>query len=77
MVADRFVSATLAYQGSAGGLPIKWIQQVAEVAVSGHWPDVTLSLDIDDQTAVGRLNPLLDRMELKGRRFTARFERDF
>lgn len=77
MVADRFVSATLAYQGSAGGLPIKWIQQVAEVAVSGCWPDVTLILDVDDQTAVGRLNPLLDRMELKGRAFHRKVREGF
>ena len=26
VVADRFVSATLAYQGAAGGLPKEWIQ---------------------------------------------------
>jgi dTMP kinase len=77
VVADRFVSATLAYQGSAGGLPIKWIQQVAEVAVSGCWPDVTLILDVDDQTAVGRLNPLLDRMELKGRAFHRKVREGF
>ncbi len=69
VVADRFVSATLAYQGAAGGLPKEWIQQVAEVAVSGNWPDLTLILDVDDVTAAGRLNPLLDRMELKGKNF--------
>ena len=77
VVADRFVSATLAYQGSAGGLPTKWIQQVAEVAVSGHWPDLTLILDVDDQTAAGRLNPLLDRMELKGRAFNSKVREGF
>ena len=77
VVADRFVSATLAYQGSAGGLPTKWIQQVAEVAVSGHWPDITLILDVDGVTAAGRLNPLLDRMELKGREFHLRVREGF
>jgi dTMP kinase len=77
VVADRFVSATLAYQGAAGGLPTKWIQQVAEVAVSGHWPDITLILDVDDVTAAGRLNPLLDRMELKGREFHLRVREGF
>ena len=54
---------------SAGGLPVAWIQQVAEVAVSGCWPDLTLILDVDDQTATRRMNPLLDRMELKGKEF--------
>lgn len=69
VVADRFVSATLAYQGNAGGLCVDWIQTVAEVAVAGCWPDLTIILDVDDSVAVGRLNPLLDRMELKGREF--------
>ncbi len=77
VVADRFVSATLAYQGAAGGLQAKWIQQVAEVAVSSHWPDLTLILDVDDKTAAGRLNPLLDRMELKGREFHSKVRDGF
>jgi dTMP kinase len=66
VVADRFVSATLAYQGTAGGLSVEWIQAVAEVAVAGSWPDLTIILDVDDSVAAERLNPLLDRMELKG-----------
>tara|TARA_B100000959_G_C14944821_1_gene609388 strand:+ start:705 stop:1370 length:666 start_codon:yes stop_codon:yes gene_type:complete len=77
VIADRFVSATLAYQGTAGGIPVEWIQQVAEVAVAGCWPSLTLILDVDDQTAAGRLNPLLDRMELKGRAFHAKVREGF
>jgi dTMP kinase len=77
VVADRFVSATLAYQGAAGGLPLEWIQQVAEVAVSRHWPDLTLILDVDDATASVRLNPLLDRMELKGKTFHSKVREGF
>ena len=77
VVADRFVSATLAYQGAAGGLPKEWIQQVAEVAVSGNWPDLTLIMDVDDETAAGRLNPLLDRMELKGQNFHSKVREGF
>jgi len=69
VVADRFVSATLAYQGNAGGLCVDWIQTVAEVAVAGCWPDLTIILDVDDSVAIERLSPLLDRMELKGREF--------
>lgn len=77
VVADRFVSATLAYQGTAGGIPVEWIQQVAEVAVAGCWPSLTIILDVDDQTATGRLNPLLDRMELKGKKFHAKVRQGF
>ncbi len=77
VVADRFVSATLAYQGTAGGIPVEWIQQVAEVAVAGCWPSLTIILDVDNETAAGRLNPLLDRMELKGRAFHAKVRDGF
>lgn len=77
VIADRFVSATLAYQGTAGGIPVDWIQKVAEVAVAGCWPSLTLILDVDDHTAAGRLNPLLDRMELKGRAFHAKVREGF
>jgi dTMP kinase len=77
VVADRFVSATLAYQGTAGGLEVEWIQAVAEVAVAGSWPDLTIILDVDDSVAAGRLNPLLDRMELKGREFHRKVREGF
>ncbi len=66
VLADRFVSSTLAYQGTAGGMPIPDIRLVARVAIGNHWPDLTVIFDVDDQTAAQRLNPLLDRMELKG-----------
>ena len=69
VVADRFLSATLAYQGEAGGLPVAWIQQVAEVAISGCFPDLTIILDVDARTAAGRLSQDLDRMEQKGSEF--------
>ncbi|MDP6541286.1 MAG: dTMP kinase [Phycisphaerales bacterium] len=77
VVADRFVSATLAYQGTAGGLCVDWIQTVAEVAVAGCWPDLTIILDVNDSIAAGRLNPLLDRMELKGREFHQKVREGF
>lgn len=77
VVADRFVSATLAYQGAAGGLSVDWIQAVAEVAVAGSWPDLTIILDVDDTVAAGRLNPLLDRMELKGSDFHRKVREGF
>jgi len=77
VVADRFVSATLAYQGTAGGLSVEWIQQVAEVAVDGCWPSLTLIFDVDEQIAARRLNPLLDRMELKGKEFHEKVREGF
>ncbi len=81
VLADRFVSSTLAYQGTAGGLPEQDILQAARIAVGPCWPDLTVIFDVDDRTAAARLlgkqkkrhdphpdQPSLfaDRMELKG-----------
>ncbi|MBI1373403.1 MAG: dTMP kinase [Phycisphaera sp.] len=63
VLADRFISSTLAYQGTAGGLPIADIEHVADVAVGDTQPDLVVVFDVDGKTASGRLNPLLDRIE--------------
>ena len=72
VVADRFVSSTLAYQGTAGGLAQPEIMAVADTAVGGTWPDLTVIFDVDEITASRRLSPLLDRMEQKGLDFHRR-----
>jgi len=72
VVADRFISSTLVYQGHAGGIPIAEIEAAGRIATQGVSPDVTLIFDVDQRTAASRLNPLLDRMESKGADFHAR-----
>ncbi len=69
VLADRFVSSTLAYQGAAGGLPAADIAAVARVATRGVLPDLVVLFDIDSDAAAKRLSPLLDRMEAKGAEF--------
>ncbi len=75
VLADRFISSTLAYQGAAGGLPIADILRVGQVALQNTWPDLVVVFDVDEDTAAQRINPLLrerefnadrDRMEAKG-----------
>ena len=41
------------------------------------WPDLTVIFDVDEATAQGRLSPLLDRMEGKGREFHAKVRRGY
>lgn len=77
VLADRFVSSTLAYQGTAGGLPIPEIHAAAAIATGGLAPDLVVVFDVDQQTAAGRLNPLLDRMEAKGQAFHAKVRRGY
>ncbi len=66
VLADRFISSTLAYQGSAGGMDLQEILAVGRVAVAGHWPDLTVVFDVDGEVAGTRLGPQPDRVELKG-----------
>jgi dTMP kinase len=77
VLADRFYSSTLAYQGTAGGVPAEEILQAALIACGAHRPDLTVIFDVDEQTAASRLSPLLDRMESKGRAFHARVRRGY
>ena len=77
VLADRFISSTLAYQGAAGGLDTQDIMQVGRVALSDHWPDLVVIFDVDGPTAATRLNPLLDRMEQKGAEYHARVRKGF
>jgi dTMP kinase len=58
VLSDRYASSTLAYQGAAGGLATEAILQVAEIAVNGVWPDLTIVFDITIEAAFERLNPL-------------------
>jgi dTMP kinase len=69
VLADRFVASTLAYQGSAGGVPTADIAAVARVATGGLTPDLNIVFDLDEHAAARRLSPILDRMEAKGLEF--------
>ncbi|CAE7840088.1 cysS [Symbiodinium necroappetens] len=76
VMADRFVSSTIAYQGHAGGFPIADIMLVAQAAVGplegGCWPDLTLIFDVDAETAASRLSSEKDRMEQKSASYHAK-----
>lgn len=77
VVADRFLPSTLAYQGTAGGMPIKDIADVARVALRGCRPHLVIVFDVDQETAARRLSPLLDRMEAKGAEFHQRVRQGY
>ena len=77
VIADRFVASTCAYQGTAGGLPMREILDVAGVATGHRLPELTVIFDVDEATAAKRLNPLLDRMEQKGAEFHRRVRQGY
>ncbi len=86
VLADRFISSTLAYQGTAGGVPYEDIHRMGEIVLGDCWPDLTVVFDVDEATAAARMNPLLrgrefggdlDRMEMKGVAYHRRVREGF
>ena len=89
VMADRFASSTLAYQGGGGGLEIEQILAVAQAAVGaskthpGYWPDVTLIFDLDVDVAMARLNPqqsaglFQDRIEQRAKDYFQRVRENY
>lgn len=66
VILDRWLSSTCAYQGHAGRFGIQRIIKIATDCLGKPWPDLTIILDVDLETASARLNRDLDRMERKG-----------
>jgi dTMP kinase len=55
VLADRFISSTFAYQGTAGGLEREAIEDVGRVALGDCRPDLVVVFDIDAASASRRL----------------------
>lgn len=73
VIADRFYMSTQAYQLVAGQLSERvkpdFFKEMCEIACPETHPGKVFIFDVDPETAAKRLNPLLDRMEAKGRAF--------
>lgn len=54
VISDRFADSTLAYQGTAGGVPLDRIRQLHGAALGEFRPDLTLVLDLDPRTGLER-----------------------
>lgn len=65
VVCDRFLDATVAYQGYAGGLDVKLIKNIGRLVTGGISPDLTFLLDIDVKHGLRRSGKTKDRMERK------------
>jgi dTMP kinase len=66
VVLDRWLSSTCAYQGYAGSFGINKVIKIATDCLERAWPDLTVILDVDLETASQRLKQDLDRIERKG-----------
>lgn len=77
VILDRWVSSTCAYQGWAGGFGIENVIKLAQGCLERAWPDLTVILDVDLETASARLDRPLDRMEQKGREYHKKVRQGF
>jgi len=79
VVCDRFVDASIAYQGYGLGLAVAEIVEINRFAAAGLQPDRTYLLDIP--VSVGRLRlgqrERLDRIEQKGEQYHQRVRNGF
>ncbi|MDZ4780620.1 MAG: dTMP kinase [Planctomycetia bacterium] len=69
VLSDRYLLASVVYQGHAGGLPTGDIWKVGKVATGGLLPDLTIVLDAPPETTDARMQRERDRMERQGDAF--------
>jgi len=77
VIMDRWISSTCAYQGYAGMLGVEKVLKVAQYSLERIWPDLTIILDVDTDTAKKRMDRQLDRMEQKGKDFHTKVREGF
>ncbi|MFH1854448.1 MAG: dTMP kinase [Candidatus Omnitrophota bacterium] len=65
VICDRFIDATIAYQGHAGGLDVKIIKNIGRLVTKGISPDLTILFDIDAKKGLARAGKDKDRIEKK------------
>ena len=54
VICDRFIDATVAYQGYRGGIDLAFIHQLNHIATSGVTPDITFILDLSPEIGLSR-----------------------
>ncbi len=73
VICDRFLDATVAYQGMARGQDMELIRILNEKATQGIWPDITYLLDCPADMGLARA---LKRNEAQSQKSQDRFERE-
>jgi dTMP kinase len=77
VVSDRFVAATIAYQGHAGGLAPDELWDLGRFSTGGLLPDLTIVLDLPVAGAAARRRRTADRMEGRGAEYLERVRQGF
>jgi dTMP kinase len=77
VICDRFLDATLAYQGYGHGIDIKLIKRLGEYATLGIKPDMTFFLDIDVEKGLRRTGRTKDRIERRSLSYHEKVRRGY
>ena len=77
VICDRFVSSTLAYQLGGDGLTAAEIRGVADIAISGRWPDLTVLLDMPADQSLARVRRAKDRIEQRPLEYHEQVRRNY
>ncbi len=79
VLCDRFNTATFAYQGFGLGLDMQKIKLIDEFATGGLKPDMTIILDIDAPTGLGRAGKVgaADKIEKRSVDFHERVRKGY
>ena len=76
VILDRFLDATICYQGYGAGLNLKMIRQIGRLVTFGIQPDLTVLLDLDVREGLRRAKSR-DRIEKKPLQFHRRVRRGY
>ncbi len=76
VILDRFLDATICYQGFGGGLDIGLIKQIGNLVTCGIQPDVTILLDLPVKDGL-RKSGRLDRIEKRSLSFHHRVRQGY
>jgi dTMP kinase len=76
VILDRFLDATICYQGAGSGLDVKLIKQIGALATWGLKPDLTILLDLPVHEGLRR-SKRRDRIERKSLQFHLRVRKGY
>lgn len=65
VLADRFLTSTIVYQGIAGGMGAEEVKRLYRAACGDVEPDLVIVLDLPAEAGLARVQRTFDRMEQK------------
>lgn len=64
VLCDRFIDSSIAYQGVGRGIGKTEVQKINDFAIEGHYPDLTIYLDVPSEIGLERINKGRKQSEL-------------